>query len=99
MILFHTTDQAEAILRNGLRDTPAPTCFPSSWPGFLADGPIDVNEGATGDQVLAVELPNDMDLDYYELVEDGKPYREWCIPAALIATNGSVGLLSEDSSP
>ena len=36
---------------------------------------------------------------YYELVEDGKPYREWCIPAEIINRHGAVRLLmvkSED---
>ena len=32
----------------------------------------------------------------WEIVEDGKPYREWCVPAALINTHAAVTLMSDD---
>ena len=51
---------------------------------FLGDSPMDINEGAKGDQVLRVEFPDDVDLGDFELVEEHKPYREWCVPAELI---------------
>jgi hypothetical protein len=63
---------------------------------FLGDSPMDVNEGAIGDQVLLIEFPDDIDLGDFELIEDGKPYREWCVPAALINTHATVTLLSDD---
>ena len=39
-------------------------------------------EGAQGDQVLRVEFPDGVNLDEFELVDEFKPYREWCVPAA-----------------
>jgi hypothetical protein len=63
---------------------------------FVADVPLDVNEGAKGDAVLGLALPDTLDLDEWELVEDGKPYREWCIPAQVLNTHAVVRLLSED---
>ena len=64
---------------------------------FLSDKPLDCNEGAIGDQLLEVSLPEDScDLTYYELVEEEKPYREWCLPAPVINRFGSVRLLSEE---
>jgi hypothetical protein len=57
---------------------------------------MDINEGAQGDQVLRVEFPNDVDLGDFELVEEHKPYREWCVPAALINARASVTLMSDD---
>jgi hypothetical protein len=30
------------------------------------------------------------------LVEEHKPYREWCVPAALINARASVTLMSDD---
>ena len=63
---------------------------------WLGDSPMDVNEGATGDQVLRVEFPDDVDLGDFEFVEDHKPYREWCVPAALINSRASVTLMSDD---
>jgi hypothetical protein len=63
---------------------------------FFADQPVDVNDGAIGDQVIEVTLPDDLDLDWFELVEEGKGYREWCIPATLVNEHGSRRMLRDD---
>jgi hypothetical protein len=55
-----------------------------------------VNEGATGEQGPRVEFPDDIDLDDFELVEEHKPYREWCVPASLINDCATVTLMGED---
>jgi hypothetical protein len=55
----------------------------------------DQRAGAKGDQVLQVEFPDDVDLSKYELVEDCKPYRERCVPAALIKAHATVTLMSD----
>ena len=60
---------------------------------WLGDSPMDVNEGAAGNQVLRVEFGDDVDLDDFEVVEEHKPYREWCVPAALINARTSVTLM------
>lgn len=57
---------------------------------------MDVNEGAKGAQVLRVEFPDDVDLGDFELVEEYKPYRELCVPSALINARASVTLMSSD---
>jgi hypothetical protein len=94
---FHTTDAAEAILRDGFRDGTGSYGFITvELEGvFIADTPVDVNEGAKGDQVLAVDLPGDVDLDEHEIVEELKGYREWCVPARLLNERASVRLLTE----
>jgi hypothetical protein len=52
---------------------------------FWRSKPLSVHEGTGGELLLEVNLPDDCcDFPYYELVEEGKPYREWCIPAAII---------------
>jgi hypothetical protein len=56
---------------------------------------MDINEGATGDQVLRVEFPDDTNLADFEIIEDCKPYREWCVPAALINSLATVTQMSE----
>lgn len=61
---------------------------------FLADTPPDINGGAVGDQVLAVDLPDDLVLHDYEIVEEMKPYREWCVPARTINTRDALRLLT-----
>jgi hypothetical protein len=95
--LYHTTDSAETILTDGFRDG-------SGWYGmathvvtgvFFADQPVAVNEGAVGDQVIEATLPDDVDPDRFELVEEGKPYREWCIPA-LVNERGSIRMPPDD---
>ena len=63
---------------------------------WLGDSPMDINEGAKGDHVLRVEFPDDVDLGDFEVVEEHKPYREWCVPAALINALASVTLMSDD---
>jgi hypothetical protein len=79
MIYYHTTDAADEILRGGFRDATGSYGFATlDLTGvFLGDSPMTINEGATGDQVLRVEIPDDVDLRDFELIEDAKPYREW----------------------
>lgn len=98
MIHYHTTDAADAILRGGFRDaTGSYMLHDFELTGvFLGDSPMTVNEGANGDQVLRVEMPDDVDLADFELIEDGKPYREWCVPATLINTHATVTLMTDD---
>ncbi|WP_273734178.1 hypothetical protein [Mycolicibacterium septicum] len=97
-ICYHTTDAAEHILRDGFRDaTGSYGLIDLTLTGvFLGDSPMDVNEGAKGDQVLRVEFADGVNLDYFELIEEGKGYREWCVPAALINERATVTLMSED---
>ncbi len=59
MRYYHTTDAAEAILRDGFRDSEGHYGFATLtlcgvW---LANSPVDVNEGAVADQILAIDLP------------------------------------------
>ena len=63
---------------------------------WLGDRPMDINDGAKGDKVLRVEVPDDVDLGDFEVIEDGKPYREWCVPAALINAHATVTLMTDD---
>lgn len=74
-ICYHTTDAADAILRHGFRDATGSYLFvdfdlTGVW---LGDSPMDVNEGATGDQVLRVEFPDSVDLGDFEIIEKASP--------------------------
>ena len=52
---------------------------------WLADIPLDVNEGASGDTLIRVTLPlGRRTLSEFEVVEELKPYREWQLPAELV---------------
>jgi len=95
MTLYHRPPNADAILGDGTRDEEDSYMLDNfTLRGvFLSDKPLDGNEGAGGDKLLEVTLPDDCcDFSYYELVEEGKPYREWCIPAG-----SSTGLVRFDS--
>jgi hypothetical protein len=95
-IYYHTTDAAAAILGHGFRDATGSYLGLAAWElagVFLGDRLMDVNEGAKGDEVLQVEFPDDVDLGDFELIEEHKPYREWCVPAALINEQATVTLI------
>jgi hypothetical protein len=98
MIFYHRTSASEAILREGFRDRNG--LVGAHYAGiegvFLADRPLDCNEGAKGDDLLEIKLPDDLDISDYELIEDEKPYREWCVPAELIKQHGEVRLMTRD---
>jgi hypothetical protein len=97
MIYYHTTNAADAILRHGFTDTTGTYMMGLELTGvWLGDSPMSVNEGAKGDQVLRVEFHDDVDLDDFEVVEEHKPYREWCVPTELISGRASVTLMSDD---
>ena len=51
---------------------------------IVSDRPLDMNEGRPGEDALEVTITDDLDLDEWELVEEGKPYREWCVPVELL---------------
>lgn len=86
MQLYHRTDAGEAILRDGFRDGTGSYGLASlTLTGvFVSDEVLTLDEGAVGRFVLAIETPDDVELDEWEIIEDGKPYREWCVPAAVL---------------
>jgi hypothetical protein len=51
---------------------------------FVSDLILDINEGATGDDVLELTLPDDFNLDSWEIIEDDRRFREWCVPAEVL---------------
>jgi hypothetical protein len=95
---FHTTSAAGSILAEGFRDSTGSYMLAAlTLTGvFLGDRPMDMNEGARGEQVLDVTLPSDVGLCEYELIEDEKPYREWCVPAALLNEHATIRLLGQE---
>jgi hypothetical protein len=82
-----TTDKAaRAILRHGFKD--ATGCYMTAQRRtgvWLSNVPLDVNEGTKGNILIEVTLDlSKRALAKYEWIEEGKPYREWLMPAALI---------------
>ena len=50
---------------------------------WLSNVPPDANEGASGDDLLAVEIPEEA-IAEYEWVQDLPGYREWLVPAEIV---------------
>ena len=101
MRLFHRTAHADPILREGFRDAEGHYGFHDEdgqvpvrgvW---LSEFPLDENEGADGDQLLQIEVPDTVALEY-EVAEDGKPYREFLIPADVLNQFGPPRLVSPE---
>jgi hypothetical protein len=95
--LFHRTNDAEAILTFGFKDGTDSYMTKNEYSGvWLSNVPLDANEGAFGDTLLLVELDlTEGDLAQFEWIEEGKGFREWLIPAALINAKGKVRIVEE----
>jgi hypothetical protein len=90
MRVFHRTSHAQSIIASGFRDGTGKYMLDIKEPlsgVFVSDVPLDCNEGAWGDMLLSLEVPAEL-FEQHELVEDGKPYREAIIPAAMLNQHG-----------
>jgi hypothetical protein len=90
MTLYHRTRSAAAasIQRNGFRDSTDTYMTHHEYTGvWLSDHVLDANEGACGDVVLAIEIPEEQ-VTPYEWIETEKGYREFLVPAEILNTYG-----------
>ena len=55
----------------------------------MSDRPLDNSEGASGETLLQIEVEEPL-IAAYEWVKEGKPYREWLIPATVLNRDGVV---------
>ncbi len=94
-LLFHTTDAADEILSDGFRDGHGDYGILVSGV-FLSSQPSGVSDGATGDRILQVEVPDDVPLDEYAIIEEGHAVWEWCVPSEVVNTRARVRLLTDD---
>jgi hypothetical protein len=97
MIYYHKTKAAEAILRYGFRDA-------ERWYDLesfvlrgvlISDVPLICMEGEKESRILRITLPDECDISDYELIEEGKHHREWCVPSELINILGQVELWAD----
>jgi hypothetical protein len=88
MKVFHRTFHAKEILKEGFRDGFGTYMTGMELTGvWVSDVPLDANEGANGDVLLSLEIPEETFADY-EVVEEGKPYREAIMPAKVLNSFG-----------
>jgi hypothetical protein len=97
MTLYHATtlDDAQSIMANGFRDGqdgPANHTHAGVW---LTMPPVDVTEGARGDAVLSVDLDvSPEEIGAYEIVKEGRRYREFLMPAETVNAHARISLVS-----
>lgn len=97
MLVYHRTKAAEAILREGFRHGEGSFMAEGSFRGIWVSAawPLGEQEGASGEAVLELAVPEAL-FSEYEWVEEGKTYREALIPAAELNRHlESARLLSE----
>lgn len=97
---FHRTDAATEILSDGFRDGTGTYLTGEFHQGvWISDRPLDGNEGAADTYLLAVDVPHlvaaRFDQDH-EWIEDGKPYREWLVPADDLNRHAVVSILETE---
>jgi hypothetical protein len=99
MIFYHKTNAAEAVLRYGFRDAEHLYGLENFvFRGVLVSDVSVACKGEKGSQVLKITFPDEYDISDYELIEEGKHYREWCVPSELVNLLGQVELW-EDTAP
>jgi hypothetical protein len=88
MKFFHQTRAKNAanILKRGFRDTTRSYMMSTTVTGvWVSDKILDESESAFCDVVLQIEVKiSKRNFDCFEVKEEGKPFREWCVPARLL---------------
>lgn len=92
MKLYHRTPAADAVLAEGFRDARGNYGMRLELEGvWLSDVPLSEQEGAEGASLLEIIIDETFIADN-EVIEVGKPYREWIVPAALLNRSALVRL-------
>ena len=95
--LYHTTNRVAArrIMRHGFKDSTNYYMTQRMHTGaWLSSVPLNFNEDISGDVLLQVETDlQEIELAQYEWIEEGKGYREWMVPAALINPHMKVSVV------
>ena len=96
MQVFHRTPFGPSILDDGFRDGEGTYMTGVIHRGvWVSNQPLDFGQGAKGNDLLTLDMPDDV-LAEYEWIEDGKPYREFLIPADIVNSYGPPRPCDED---
>jgi hypothetical protein len=97
--LYHRTYNTKEILAEGFKDGKGYYLTARKHRGvWLSNCPLDANEGAFGDTVLAIKIPI-KEIRDYEWIEKGKGYREWLVPARVVNKFGPPTVEDVDQEP
>lgn len=85
-VLYHRSRHPEAILCSGFRGGSGRYLTEVYLEDvvWLSGAPDDGDQEVADGVVIAVEVPAAVDLDQFEVVEEGNPRREWAVPAELV---------------
>jgi hypothetical protein len=94
-VLYHVTTEnaARSIRKSGFRDQTDTYMTGVPQTGvFFSNRPLDPNEGtARQEAILSVCFEVSLrSLREFEWIEEGKTYREWCIPTSFIKKRGTI---------
>jgi hypothetical protein len=91
MRLYHTTPAAGAIRKEGFRDGTGTYLTKNVYTGvWLSDCILDINEGASGEDVLVLEIPEEI-VKPYEWIQEMGTYREFLVPAEIVNQYPIIG--------
>ena len=93
---------AREIIDSGFSDTSGYFLNNRIWTGvWLSSIPVDNEEGADEDSFLMVKLDiPERELSRWEWVAEGRSYREWLVPAAIVNRCAAVEMVEQlDVSP
>ncbi|HEY7783680.1 MAG TPA: hypothetical protein VIB00_03095 [Pyrinomonadaceae bacterium] len=102
-IFYHRTnaENARAIVESGFRNSSGYFLSNRIWTGvWLSSVPVDCEGAGEDAALLMVKLSLDeKELSKWEWASEGRPYREWLIPAGIINRCAQVELIDQlDSS-
>jgi hypothetical protein len=67
------------------------------WSGvWVSDRPLDANEGAEGEVLLAIDGLGEHEVEPFEWIEEGKEYREFLVPADVLNERGACRVLEDE---
>ena len=98
MKVFHRTTHATAILSHGFRDGTGKYLTKHEYTGvWVSDRPLDASEGAHGETLLSLDVPEDV-LAEHEWFEEGREFREFLVPASILNRYGPPIVSHDDES-
>lgn len=99
VIFYHrtSTENAHSIVKNGFKDSSGHFLSNRTWTGvWLSCRPPETADSLHGHSVLVVHLEmSEHESARWEFTGEGRPYREWLIPAKILNRRATVGLVEQ----
>jgi len=88
-------ENAQSILKSSFRDGTGKYLTDKIRKGvWISNRPLDSNEGAEGDTLLEIRIP-ESEVTPFEWPEEEKPYREFLVPARVLNKKATTVLSDE----